>query len=69
MVEIVFNFIVNFYEFRIFKIKLVSIVLYVYIFIEFFDINLIKKVIIKDFILIVKVYVVELMFVRLFVYM
>lgn len=32
VVEIVFNFIVNFYEFRIFKIKLVSIVLYVYIY-------------------------------------
>lgn len=31
VVEIVFNFIVNFYEFRIFKIKLVSSVLYVYI--------------------------------------
>lgn len=31
VVEIVFNLIVNFYEFRIFKIKLVSSVLYVYI--------------------------------------
>lgn len=42
---------------------------YMCIYKEFFDINLIKKVIIKDIILIVKVYVVELMFVRLFVYM
>lgn len=42
---------------------------YMWIYKEFFDINLIKKVINKDIILIVKVYVVELMFVKLFVYM
>lgn len=69
VVETVSNSTVNFYEFRIFKIKLVSTVLHVYLYIESFDINLTKKVITKDIISIVKAYVVESMFVRPFVHM
>lgn len=42
---------------------------YLFLYFEFFNINFIEKVVINDFIWIVKVYVIELMFVRLFVYM
>lgn len=43
-----------------------SVLYYMCIYIESFDINLTKKVITKDIISIVKAYVVESMFVRLF---
>lgn len=46
-----------------------SVLYYMWIYKESFDINLTKKVINKDIISIVKAYVVESMFVRLFVHM
>lgn len=46
-----------------------SVLYYMCIYKESFDINLTKKVITKDIISIVKAYVVESMFVRLFVHM
>lgn len=46
-----------------------SVLYYMWIYKESFDINLTKKVINKDIISIVKAYVVESMFVKLFVHM
>lgn len=46
-----------------------SVLYYMCIYIESFDINLTKKVITKDILSIVKAYVVESMFVRPFVHM